>query len=115
MRTAYCFVALAFITALITVASIAYGAEAAVPEWKQATPGAHAYLGDDGGGVDTATVCNTADRYRDWLQYEHPSGCQTFQHDLPVVIEVVTLDPAVTLQDNIIGQSQRYTYLPGIS
>jgi hypothetical protein len=56
-------------------------------------PGTQAFLGDDGGGVNTATVCDTADHYRDWLQYEHPSGCQTFQHDLPVVIEDVTLDP----------------------
>jgi hypothetical protein len=23
---------------------------------------------------------------------KHPSGCQTFQHDLPIVLEVVTLD-----------------------
>ena len=84
---------IATVSAIITLASIGYAAEAEVPAWKKATPGTHAFLGDDGGGVNTATVCDTADHYRDWLQYEHPSGCQTFQHDLPVVIEDVTLDP----------------------
>ncbi len=50
-----------------------------------------AFLGDDGGGVETRTVCGTADRYRDWLEGEHPSGCHTFQRELPVIIEVVTM------------------------
>jgi len=84
---------IATVSAIITLASIGYAAEAEVPAWKKATPGTQAFLGDDGGGVNTATVCDTADHYRDWLQYEHPSGCQTLQHDLHVVIEVVTLDP----------------------
>ena len=60
--------------------------------WRKAVPGARAYLDDDGGGVNTATVCDTADRFRDWLNFEHPPGCQTFQHGLKVVIEVVLLD-----------------------
>ena len=44
------------------------------------------------------TVCDTADRYRDWLNSEHPPGCQTFQHDLPAIIEVVIFDP---VQDTV--------------
>jgi hypothetical protein len=84
------------ITAIMSVAtSIAVGAEKEVPAWKKPAPGTPAFLGDDGGGVDTATVCGTADRYRDWLRSEHPSGCHTFQHDLPVIIEVVTHDPVL--------------------
>jgi len=73
------------------------------PAWQKATPGTHAFLGDDGGGVNTATVCDTADHYRDWAESEHPSGCQAFQHDLPVIIEVVTLDPAI---DKVAGAYQ---------
>jgi hypothetical protein len=49
--------------------------------------GTHAFLGDDGGGVNTATECDTADRFRDWLNMESAPGCQTFQQDLPIVIE----------------------------
>ena len=93
----------ALIAAVIVVAGLysfheCYANEA--PRWKRADPGTQAFLGDDGGGVNTATVCDTADRYRDWLRYKHPRGCQTFQHDLPVVIEVVTLDRAI---DNVGG------------
>ena len=79
--------------AMSVVASIAIGAEGEAPAWKKPAAGAHAFLGDDGGGVDTATVCGTLDHYRDWLHHEHPSDCQTFQHGLPVIIEVVTHDP----------------------
>ncbi|WP_294537627.1 hypothetical protein [uncultured Rhodoblastus sp.] len=85
------------IAATITFTAIASGSEKAAPVWKQPAPGTKAFLGDDGGGVNTATVCDTADRYRDWLKYEHPPGCQTFQHDLPVVIEVITYNP---VEDN---------------
>ena len=62
--------------------------------WKKALPGTRAYLDDDGGGANTATVCNTADRYRDWLNMESAPGCHAFQHGLKVVIEVVMLDTA---------------------
>jgi hypothetical protein len=60
--------------------------------WHKADPGTPAFLGDDGGGVDTATVCDTVDRYREWREGGSPAGCQTFQHDLPVVVEVVIFD-----------------------
>jgi hypothetical protein len=83
----------AITAAISVVASIAIGAEGEAPAWKKPAAGPHAFLGDDGGGVDTATVCGTLDHYRDWLRLEHPSDCQTFQHGLPVVIEVVTHDP----------------------
>ncbi len=64
-----------------------------VPTWKKASPGTSAFLGDDGGGVNTLTVCDTADHFRDWLEYEHPAGCQTFQAGLRATIEVVVFDP----------------------
>ena len=77
------------------------------PIWKKAAPGTAAYLGDDGGGVDTLTVCDTADHYRDWLNYEHPAGCQTFQSGLRATIEVVVFDPA---EDTIRTSSDVISY-----
>ena len=84
------------VAAMLCLAAAAFAAEKDIPAWHKADPGTHAFLGDDGGGVDTATVCDTADQYRDWLDRlddRHSPGCQTFQHDLPVVIETVTFDP----------------------
>jgi hypothetical protein len=93
-RDAMRFVLLAFgLVAAIGLTSYASSAEKDVPAWKKPAPSTHAFLGDDGGGVNTVTVCDTADGFRDWLKYEHPRGCQSFQHDLPAVIEVVTFDP----------------------
>lgn len=63
-----------------------------VPAWQKALPGTHAFLDNDGGGANTKTVCDTADRYRDWLKMESAPGCQAFQYGLEVVIEVVLLD-----------------------
>jgi hypothetical protein len=82
---------LAFLFLIVSIGGL-QADESQVPTWKKALPGTHAFLGDDGGGVNTATVCDTADRYRDWLKSESPPGCQTFQHDLEVVIEIVLLD-----------------------
>lgn len=81
------------IATVLGIVSLASSAESDIPAWKRPAPGTHAFLGDDGGGVNTVTVCETADLFRDWLNYEHPRGCQTFRHDLRVVIEVVTFDP----------------------
>ena len=64
-----------------------------IPAWHKAIPGSAAFLGDDGGGVDTLTVCDTADRYRDWLDERSPPGCQIFQHGLRAIVEVIILDP----------------------
>lgn len=83
---------IAIIAATISLTSIAHGADKEPPAWKKPVPGTQGFLDDDGGGVNTKTVCDTADRYRDWLNYEHPPGCQTFQRGLPVAIEVVLLD-----------------------
>jgi len=77
----------------IGFAPMARSAETDIPSWKNAAAGAQAFLGDDGGGVNTVTVCDTVDRFRDWLNSEHPPGCQTFQHDLSAIIEVVIFDP----------------------
>jgi hypothetical protein len=77
---------------LIILNSGSLADESKVPTWKKALPGTRAYLSDNGGGANTATVCDTADRYRDWLKFESAPGCQAFQHGLKVVIEVVLLD-----------------------
>jgi hypothetical protein len=69
-------------------------AQKSIPAWHKAIPGSAAFLGDDGGGVDTLTVCDTADRYRDWLDENSPPGCQTFQHGLRAIVEVIIFDPA---------------------
>lgn len=87
------------VVAAMSLASIANGAEKDVPAWKKPMPGTLAFLGDDGGGVDTVTVCDTVDRYRDWLNSRHPPGCQAFQHDLPATIEVVIFDPVQDTED----------------
>ena len=91
----------AVFVAAIALAPIAASADKDAPAWKKAAPGTHAFLGDDGGGVNTVTVCDTADGFRDWLKYEHPRGCQTFQHDLPAIIEVVTFDPVEDEQGTV--------------
>jgi hypothetical protein len=84
-----CCLILAF---LITLNNGSLANESNILGWKRALPGTRAYLDDDGGGANTATVCNTADRYRDWLKMESAPGCHAFQHGLRVVIEVVLLD-----------------------
>lgn len=42
-------------------------ADGTVPKWQQALPGTAAFLGDDGGGADTATVCDTVEHFMDWV------------------------------------------------
>jgi hypothetical protein len=86
---------IAFVTAatMFRFGGSARAAEDDVPAWHKATPGTQAFLDDDGGGAETATVCDTADRYRDWIAEKHPPGCRTFNRNLPVVIESVTFDP----------------------
>lgn len=91
----------AVFVAAIMLAPIVANAENDAPAWKKPAPGTHAFLGDDGGGANTVTVCDTADGFRDWLKYEHPRGCQTFQHDLPAIIEVVTFDPVEDMEGDV--------------
>lgn len=61
--------------------------------WLQPTPGRAALLGDDGGN-STATVCVSADHYRDWLKSNPSGGCTSYIHGTRVVIERVVFDPA---------------------
>lgn len=77
------------LAAAISLASTAACAESGHLAWKMADPGTPAFLGSDGTGVNTVTVCNTSDHYRDWLNHRGSDGCQDFQHDLRAVIEVV--------------------------
>jgi hypothetical protein len=83
--------------AAISFASGALSVEWGPLLWKRPDPGTPAYLGDDGGGAKTVTVCDTSDHYRQWLGYEGSEGCQDFQQDLRAVIEVVILNRAADL------------------
>src|SRR5260370_2935658 len=86
------FLSLAVLFAMVSLIDNLQADESKCFAWNTPFAGTHAFLGDDGGGVNTATGCDTADRYRDWLKMESAPGCPTFQHDLPIVIEVVLLD-----------------------
>lgn len=92
MKFSHYKITLALIASTLVALAALRAEDTNVPAWKNPAPGTTALLGDDGGGVNVATVCDTADRYRDWLKMKSPPGCQTFQHDLPVVIEVMILD-----------------------
>lgn len=61
--------------------------------WKKPLPGTAAFLGDDGGGEDTATVCDSAAHYREWLDYGNPPGCRKFPRGLAVIIKGVIYNP----------------------
>jgi hypothetical protein len=104
----------AFVTAILAASSVA-AVDQPKTVWHKAAPGTPAFLGDDGGGVDTATVCDTADRYREWREGGSPAGCQTFQHDLPVIIEVVIFDykrDSVNEGKDIIGLPIAKVHIP---
>ena len=75
----------------VTLLSATAGAHDVLP-WKRPLPGTRAFLGDDGGGENFATVCGTAADYREWLNYGHPPGCRRFHRGLPVVIQGVLYD-----------------------
>jgi len=62
--------------------------------WMQPTSGRAAFLGDDGGGARTGTVCTTADHYRNWIKSNPSGGCTSYIHGTRVVIEQVIFDPA---------------------
>jgi hypothetical protein len=91
-RTRFFFSSLAVLFAMVSLIGNLQADENKVFTWKKPSAGTHAFLGDDGGGVNTKTVCDTADRYRDWLKMESAPGCPTFEHDLPILIEFVLLD-----------------------
>lgn len=65
-----------------------------VPIWRKPLPGTAAFLGDDGGGEEMATICDTAAHFREWIDSGQPPGCKQFSRGLPVVIEGVVHDPA---------------------
>lgn len=66
------------------------------PIWKQPLNGTTAFLGDDGGGVDTATVCDTAEHAEAWVNYGNPPGCESFPRGLKVIVKGLLLDPPGT-------------------
>jgi hypothetical protein len=55
--------------------------------WMQPTQRRAAYLGDDGGGSSTGTVCDSSDEYLAWLNSNSSSGCNHYNHGIPVVID----------------------------
>jgi hypothetical protein len=55
--------------------------------WKEPLPGTPAVLGDDGGGVDTATVCDTPEKFNQWLDTgSGVAGCHSLPHGLPIIL-----------------------------
>jgi hypothetical protein len=80
-------------TALGLVTALACGAPAHAaepPMWQRPLPGTAAILGDDGGGEDMETMCDTAEHWREWLDATVPSavdGCARYSRGLPVVID----------------------------
>jgi len=57
--------------------------------WKEALPGTAATLGDDGGGGDLATVCDTEHHAKAVDGRKRIAGCRTFKHGRHVTIEQV--------------------------
>jgi hypothetical protein len=81
---------LATLALLPLAAAPAYATDA--PAWKQPLSGTAATLGDDGGGEDQATVCDTVEHWRAWLSSPYPDaadGCARYPRGLPVVVEDV--------------------------
>jgi hypothetical protein len=71
--------------------------------WRKPTPGTAAFLGDDGGDENGATICDTAAHFRDWLDDDHHLGCKKFPRGLRAVIdEVVSYDPTKYITDAIV-------------
>ncbi len=89
----FVFITIVTAAAIVSCADPTRAVEADVPAWHRAAPGTQAFLEDDGGGAETATVCDTADRYRDWLAEKHPLGCRKFKPNLSVTIEEILSDP----------------------
>lgn len=81
------------VATLFSLAASASAAENDVPAWHRADPGSYALLGDDGGGVETATVCSNADGYRRWLDSVKSQTCKSFERGLRVLIQEIIFDP----------------------
>jgi hypothetical protein len=62
--------------------------------WMQPNHGRAAFLGDDGGGSSTATVCDTAEHYRAWLGSESSTSCNNHARGASVIIDETTTDPS---------------------
>jgi hypothetical protein len=67
-----------------------------VPAWNEPLPGTAAFLGDDGGGANTATVCDSDAHFEEWVNGGSPPGCVSFPRGLGVIIEGIVLDPPGT-------------------
>ena len=102
---------LAIALAFMTFGSISSALADETPSWKKPTPGTVAILGDDGGGKETATVCDTISHYIDFSRDKNPPGCKQFQHGLEVIIRGLVYD--VTSDDlplvRILIPSQKFT------
>ena len=91
---------LAFIAASLGTI-VAHSAIAQVPAshaspievWRKTMPATPAFLGDDGGGADQATICRTAEAYRNWVDSAEPTSCKRVARGTAVVILKTTYDP----------------------
>lgn len=66
-----------------------------VPAWRNPLPGTAGFLGTDGGGSDTATVCDSIQHWHEWLDAPFPEavdGCSNLPMGLPVVIRGLASD-----------------------
>jgi hypothetical protein len=70
--------------------------------WKEPLPGTPAVLGDDGGGADTVTVCDTVAKFKQWLDdMGNVAGCHSLPAGLPVVLGRMTDDPSPTPRQSL--------------
>jgi hypothetical protein len=66
--------------------------------WKEPLPGTAAVLGDDGGGRDTVTVCDTVAKFKQWRDYvDNVAGCHSLPAGLPIVLGPMADDPSPPL------------------
>jgi len=65
--------------------------------WKEPLPGTSAILGDDGGGANTAKVCDTAAKFRQWLDSTGDiAGCHSLPAGLPIILGAMSDNPALS-------------------
>jgi hypothetical protein len=82
---------------MLGLLSVASRAESPHLAWKEPLPGTPAVLGDDGGGADTVTVCDTGAKFTQWLgDTGDVAGCHSLPAGLPIVLGPMSDDPEPT-------------------
>jgi hypothetical protein len=81
--------------ALIVLPVSTHASDKAHFAWKEPLPGTTAVLGDDGGGSDTVTVCDTIAKFKQWLDDGgNVAGCHSLPAGLPVILGRMADDPS---------------------